>query len=151
MAVNLSTCIYNDIAPVALSIGDVRVSSLSQASARGIPFDIGGQLFSASPALNDNNTWVVQTLACANATDYACIASFGGTYTPGPGVKTSSDPTAWNGTAAQWLQNGQYNSIFYNDAVRIGPSTLYGMPFYSYQYSTASTYNGKRLTSTPRS
>lgn len=143
MAVNLSTCIYDGIAPLPLAISNNRVSSTSQAFSRGIAFDIGGQLISASPALNDNNTWVAQTLTCANSTDWACIAELGGTYTPTSGVKATSDPTAWNGTAADFLSNGQLNSVFYNDDIRIGPQTLYGFPFYSYEYSDTSAYNGR--------
>lgn len=132
----LSTCTWGGIEPLVLPWADNPVSVQGSGATYGIALTLSdpNQFFSVKPALNANNTFVVNQDQCKVSTNYSCIALNGGVYTPPDNVLVNVDPTAWNGTPGGDVVVGDnYQEKLYNDRLRIQDKEIPGFPFYTYE------------------
>lgn len=130
-----TTCLVGGVQPLQLPWTNNSLNSDGIGSAKGIAISIGNppQYLSIAPGINQNNTFVVNVDNCGSETNYSCIASYHGVYSPPAGVNWTSTLLSWNGTAGSDVSSKLNDDIvFFNDVFNIGGKQIPGVPFVTY-------------------
>ena len=136
MELDVFTCNISGVEPMQLPITDNQVSVAGTGATYGIAIALSEvkQFFSVKPALNANNTFIVNANYCKIPTNYSCIAENGGVYNPPANALVNVDPVAWNGTVGSDIVIGDdYQEKLYNDVLHLQNHEIFGFPFYTYE------------------
>ena len=122
----------NGISPLLLPITNYTISSNGFTTSRGIQFGIGTpqQLMTAVPGISDSNLVIPNLQYCGSASNYSCVGSLGGAYTPKKSsTYVQTTEAQWNGTFSSAVAQGSNALIFFEDVLDFGASGYaYGFP-----------------------